>query len=115
MAYSFDSLGYADRLRERGVPNDQAEAYAEAARKLPDARTRNRGARIGDQDRFTGDGAAASIRVSCRYLQTELRTSVTELRTNNDTLALRHTVRFGTMVVVAIGALATILTILKLS
>ena len=32
MAYSFDSLGYAKRLRERGVPNDQAEAYAEAAR-----------------------------------------------------------------------------------
>jgi len=102
MAYSFDSLGYADRLRERGVPNDQAEAYAEAARKLPDARTRNRGARIGDQDRFTGDGAAASIRVSCRYLQTELRTSVTELRASFEILTLRLTLRFGIMWAVAI-------------
>jgi hypothetical protein len=28
----FDTLGYAKRLREKGVPSDQAEAHAEAAR-----------------------------------------------------------------------------------
>src|ERR1700740_3432302 len=32
MAYTFDSLGYAKRLRDGGVPRDQAEAHAEAAR-----------------------------------------------------------------------------------
>ena len=32
MAYIFDSLGYAKRLRDGGVPRDQAEAHAEAAR-----------------------------------------------------------------------------------
>jgi hypothetical protein len=32
MVYTFDSLGYAKRLRERGVAHDQAEAHAEAAR-----------------------------------------------------------------------------------
>ena len=32
MAYTFDRLGYAKRLRDRGVPQDQAEAHAEAAR-----------------------------------------------------------------------------------
>jgi hypothetical protein len=32
MAYIFDSLGYAKRLRDGGVPRDQAEAQAEAAR-----------------------------------------------------------------------------------
>src|SRR5690348_13462721 len=32
MAYTFDSLGYAKRLRDRGVPQEQAEAHAEAAR-----------------------------------------------------------------------------------
>ena len=48
-------------------------------------------------------------------LQTELRTSVTELRTSNETLALRLTVRLGAMLVVGFGALATMLTILKLS
>jgi hypothetical protein len=34
MVYTFDSLGYAKRLRERGVPDDQAEAHAEAWRSL---------------------------------------------------------------------------------
>lgn len=28
----FDTLGYAKRLRDKGVPSDQAEAHAEAAR-----------------------------------------------------------------------------------
>jgi hypothetical protein len=32
MVYTFDSLGYAKRLRDRGLPQDQAEAHAEAAR-----------------------------------------------------------------------------------
>ncbi len=32
MAISFDSLGYARHLREHGVPNEQAEAHADAAR-----------------------------------------------------------------------------------
>jgi len=32
MAYTFDSLGYAKRLRDRGVPQDRAEVHAEAIR-----------------------------------------------------------------------------------
>jgi hypothetical protein len=32
MAFTFDSLSYAKRLRDNGVPQDQAEAHAEAAR-----------------------------------------------------------------------------------
>lgn len=32
MAIAFDSLSYARHLRERGVPADQAEAHADAAR-----------------------------------------------------------------------------------
>jgi hypothetical protein len=32
MAIAFDSLGYARHLRERGVPPEQAEAHADAAR-----------------------------------------------------------------------------------
>jgi hypothetical protein len=34
VAFAFDSLGYAKRLREAGVPQDQAEAHAEAAREF---------------------------------------------------------------------------------
>jgi esterase/lipase superfamily enzyme len=32
MVFTFDSLAYAKHLREHGVPQDQAEAHAEAAR-----------------------------------------------------------------------------------
>jgi hypothetical protein len=32
MAFALDTLGYAKHLRNSGVPTDQAEAHAEAAR-----------------------------------------------------------------------------------
>ena len=32
MVYAFDTLGYAQRLRDAGIPQDQAEAHATAAR-----------------------------------------------------------------------------------
>jgi hypothetical protein len=34
VACAFDTLGYAKRLRDGGVPNPQAEAHAEAAREF---------------------------------------------------------------------------------
>jgi hypothetical protein len=89
MAYTFDSLGYAKRLRDRGVPQEQAEAHAEAAR----------------------DFIMAELVTKTDLLATkqELQSSITELRHNMDTQTLRLTVRLGAMVVVAIGALATIM------
>lgn len=104
MAYTFDSLGYAKRLRDRGVPQDQAEAHAEAARDfiMPEIATR------ADVLALKSDLLATEQR-----LRTEFRTGITELqtelRTSNETLALRLTIRLGAMVVVAIGVLATIL------
>jgi hypothetical protein len=32
LVYALDTLGYAKRLRDKGVPPEQAEAHAEAAR-----------------------------------------------------------------------------------
>ena len=34
MALAFDTLGYAKRLREGGIPQDQAEAHAESGARL---------------------------------------------------------------------------------
>ena len=34
MAYTFDTLGYAKRLRNAGVSQEQAEAHAETAREF---------------------------------------------------------------------------------
>jgi hypothetical protein len=97
MAYTFDSLGYAKKLRDRGVPNDQAEAHAEAARDfiMPELATKT------------------DLLATEQRLQTEFRTRITALETKFDTRidtqTLRLTVRLGAMIVVAIGVLATIL------
>ena len=110
MAYTFDSLGYAKRLRDRGVAQDQAEAHAEAARDFIMPELATKADLLATEQRLRTE-----LRTSISELQTELRTSVTELRTSNETLALRLTVRLGAMLVVGFGALATVLTILKLS
>ncbi|TDR87290.1 hypothetical protein [Enterovirga rhinocerotis] len=34
MAYAFDTLGYARTLRDAGIPQEQAEAHADAAREF---------------------------------------------------------------------------------
>jgi hypothetical protein len=75
LVYAFDTLGYARRLREKGIPPAEAEAHAEAARE---------------------------------FIMAELVTKQ-DLALALDNLALRMTVRLGTMLVIAIGALAGLL------
>jgi hypothetical protein len=107
MAYTFDSLGYAKRLRDGGVPQDQAEVHAEAARDFIMAELATKA----DVLAVRTDLLATEQRLqnSITELQTELRTSVRELYTRIDTQTLHLTVRLGTMLVVGIGALAAIL------
>jgi hypothetical protein len=96
MAYTFDSLGYAKKLRDGGVPRDQAEAHAEAARDFIMAELATK---------------ADVLAVSADLLATEqkLQTSIEKLDTKIDTQALRLTVRLGTIVVVGLGALGAAL------
>ena len=82
LVYAFNTLGYAKRLRDNGVPQAQAEAHAEAAR----------------------DFIMAQL-----VTQQDLQAAVALLDAKLDTLSLRLTVRLGAMLVVAIGLLATIL------
>jgi hypothetical protein len=89
MAYTFDSLGYAKRLRDGGVPRDQAEVHAEAARDFIMVELATR---------------ADVLAIKSDLLATEQR-----LQTSIDTQTLRLTVRLGAMQVVLIGALAAIL------
>jgi hypothetical protein len=95
MAYTFDSLGYAKRLRDRGVAQDQAEAHAEAARDftMPELATK---------------ADVVAIKADLLATKQELRSDIAELRHDMETQNLRLTVRLGAMLVVAIGALATI-------
>jgi hypothetical protein len=100
MAYTFDSLGYAKRLRDRGVPQDQAEAHAEAARDFIMAELVTKTDLLATKQ---------ELQTEFRNTFAELRSSIFELRNNVETQTLRLTVRFGAMLAVAIGALATIM------
>jgi hypothetical protein len=98
MAYTFDSLGYAKKLRDRGVPNDQAEAHAEAARDFIMAELVTK-----------PDLAELATKTNLLVTKQELQSDIADLRHDMDTQTLRLTVRFGAMLVVGLGALATIL------
>ena len=86
MALAFDTLGYAKRLRERGVAQDQAEPHAEAARDfiMIELVTRN------------------DLQAALAGLETRLDAKI-------DNLSLRLTVRLGVMLAAAIAALAALL------
>jgi hypothetical protein len=79
VAYAFDTLGYAKRLRDAGVPNPQAEAHAEAAREFI---------------------------MTELVTKQDLLATKQELQAAVDTLTLRLTVRLGGIVAAGIGILA---------
>jgi hypothetical protein len=107
MAYTFDSLGYAKRLRDRGVPQDQAEAHAEAARDFIMAELVTKADLLATKQDLQTE--FRNTFAELRGTIVELRSSIVELRNNVETQTLRLTVRLGAMLVVAIGALATIM------
>lgn len=86
MAYAFDTLGYAKRLREAGVANDHAEAHAEAAREFI-------------MTELVTKGDLSAVRTDLLAMRSELQNAM-------DTMALRLTVRLGGIMVAGVGALA---------
>ena len=82
MVYAFDTLAYARRLREAGVPQPQAEAHADAAREFVMAEL---------------------------VTKTDLQTAVSLLESRIDGQTLRLTVRLGVMLVAGISILAAII------
>jgi hypothetical protein len=122
MAYTFDSLGYAKKLRDGGVPQEQAEAHAEAARDfimvelatkadllVTEQKLRTSITELQTDLRMTEQRLQTSI----SDVQTEFRTTrqelQTELRTSIEAQSLRLTVRLGVLIAAGIGALAAIL------
>lgn len=82
MAFAMDTLGYAKRLREAGLPQLQAEAHAEAAREFIMAEL---------------------------VTKSDLAVAVSQLKAELDTLSLRLTVRLGGILAAGIAVLAAIL------
>ena len=99
MAWAFDTLGYAKRLRDGGVPNPQAEAHAEAAREfiMTELVTRQ------DLLAVRQDLQETELRLKEAMNALEAR-----LEAKIDTQTLRLTVRLGGIVAAGIGILALI-------
>jgi hypothetical protein len=100
MVYAFDTLGYAKRLRDSGVPQPQAEAHAEAARDFVMA------------ELVTKTDLQTNLQVLSAHFDAKLAhfdVKLANMDAKLDTLSLRLTVRLGAMLVVAVGLLATVI------
>lgn len=100
MAFAFDSLGYAKHLREAGVPQDQAEAHAEAARQFIMAEL---------VTRYDLGVIRNDLDVLRRELESKIDAMRAELESKIDTLSLRLTVRMGVMLAAGVAALAALI------
>lgn len=104
MVYAFDSLSYAKRLREAGIPPEQAEAHAEAAREYVMAELVTRH----DLDVVRRELDTA-ITTSVASVRQEVAAVRRDLESAIDRQTLRLTVRLGGMLAFAIAALATLI------
>jgi hypothetical protein len=93
VAFAFDTLGYSKRLREAGVPNNQAETHAEAARDFT----------------MTEPVTKSDLFVVKSELESRLLATRNDLQNAIETQTLRLTVRLGSIIVACIGVLAFIL------
>ena len=100
MAFAFDSLGYAKHLRDAGVPLDQAEAHAEAARQFIMAELATR---------YDLSMLRSDLDVLRRELETKIDVLRRELETKIDTLSMRLTIRMGVMLAAGVAALAAVI------
>lgn len=89
MAFAFDTLGYSKKLRDSGVPQDQAEAHAEAAREFIMVELVTK----------------SDLLATTRALQAEIRNFEAKL----DNLGLRLTVRVGIMLAAGLTLLGAVL------
>ena len=100
MAFAFDTLGYAKKLRDSGVPADQAEAHAEAARHfiMTELVTRS-----------DLDTATTILRQEVANVRRELHQETASVRQEIAIQTLRLTVRLGIMLAAGLSILAAIL------
>jgi hypothetical protein len=107
MAFAFDTLGYAKHLRDVGVPQEQAEAHAEAARQFIMAELVTR------YDlsvlRSVLDVVRRELEAKIDMVRHELDALRRDLEGKIDTLSLRLTVRMGIMLAAGVAALAAII------
>src|ERR1700693_3074165 len=93
MVFAFDTLGFSKRLRDRGVPQEQAEAHAEAARDFIMAELVTK----------------TDLQATKTDLQADLLALEGRLEAKIENQSLRVTIRLGIMLAAGIAALAAIM------
>ena len=97
MAIAFDTLAYARRLAGAGVPDEQAAAHAEA---LASA--------MGQELPTRRDLEALATKEDLHVLEARIARLETRLESGLSSLETRLTMRFGAIVVAALGAMTAI-------
>ena len=100
MAFAFDTLGYAKRLREAGVPSSEAEAHAEAAREFIMAEL---------VTRYDLEIARRELETRIDNRMSSVDNRITELDHRITNLELRLTIRLGGMIALSVAILAAII------
>ena len=96
MAYAFDTLGYAKRLRDAGISQGQAEAHAEAAREFV----------MGE---LVTRADLQAVKADLQVMKADLQAMKADLQAAMDTLSLRLTLRLGVMLAAGLATLAAII------
>src|SRR5437764_1066216 len=111
---TFDTLSYARRLKQAGVPDAQAEAMADATRELVVSDSASKGYIAALKTDIEG------VRAEIAAVRTELKAAIAAVRAEivaaeqrvmaaMETLGLRLTVRLGGLIAVGIAVLAAII------
>jgi hypothetical protein len=122
MAFAFDPLAYAKRLRDAGIPSQQAEAHAEAAREciMAELITKPDLAAVRDEVATTKRDLRDEVVTTRLDLRDEMATTKRDLQASDattrreleqamDTLSLRLTVRLGIMLAAGLSLMTAIL------
>ncbi|EJW12209.1 hypothetical protein A33M_2332 [Rhodovulum sp. PH10] len=114
MVFAFDTLGFSKRLREAGIPGEQAEAHAEAARDFIMVelvtKTDLAAALSALEGRLDGriENLETRLEAKIREGDAALAGRIDGLEAKIERLSLQLTVRLGALMVAGIGALALI-------
>ncbi len=114
MVYAMDTLGYAKRLRDAGVPQQQAEAHAEAARDFVMGELVTKTdlqATVQNAVQFLEGKIAASqaaLQAAKQLLESKIEAIETRLEGKIDAQTLRLTVRLGGIMAAGIALLAAV-------
>ena len=98
-ALAFDTLKFAKRLKEAGFTEQQAEALAHA------------GAELIEQNLAT-KGDIADLKRDIKELEVKIEQIRSNLARDLKDLEYRMTIKLGTMMVVAVGAMAALTRVL---